>query len=308
MLDLATIIVSYNTRDLLAQALRALHSAVGRSGLATRTLVVDNASNDGSAEMVRRLFPWVTLLEPRENLGFAKANNLAMRQLAFDAGQQGEARAVWLLNPDTEVVGEAPAQLLTHLDANPRVGAVGPSLRYGDGGFQHGAFAAPGLAQLIFELFPVPARFHNGRMNGRYSPQMWRGPAPFQVDTLLGAAMMVRGATIAQIGLMDERYFIYMEEMDWCRQIRRGGWQIHALPTATVIHHSGQSTQQFRYPMFVALWRARMYYYRKWDSPRYVAMVRRLVKAGMVLRLAAVKSDDPDAERRRTAYREVAAL
>ena len=292
MTDLATIIVSYNTRDLLAQSLRALRASLDGSELRTRTVVVDNQSRDGSAAMVERLFPWVELLRPGENLGFAGGNNLALRHLGFGKGGRGTAAAVWLLNPDTEVLADAPQRLLAHL------GAL----------FQAGAFAFPGLRQIVAALFPVPTRLRESRLNGRSPRRWWRRDRPFAVDMLLGAAMMVRGATIDEVGLLDEGYFMYAEELDWCRQIQAAGWQIHAVPDATVIHHSGQSTAQFRDRMFVALWRSRLRYYRKWESPRYVALVRGLLKLGMRWQQMTTRGDDPESARRRAAYAEVASL
>jgi hypothetical protein len=310
MTDLAVIIVSYNVRDLLAQTLRSLQESLAGGDLHARVLVVENVSQDDSAAMVREQFPDVELLEPGTNLGFAGGNNFALRHLGFEKGQLGSAEWVWLLNPDTEVVGDAPQALVRHGRANPRVGAIGPKLRYGDGRFQHGAFAFPGLAQVALDLFPVPGRLLESRLNGRYSPSLWQGGRAFEVDMLLGAALMVRGETISDVGLLDESYFMYAEELDWCRQMREAGWWLHALPTATVIHHSGQSTRKFRERMFVALWRSRLRYYEKWESPAYVRLVRRLVRLGMWWqgRKAASGESNEERARRLAAYREVSAL
>lgn len=310
MTDLAVIIVSYNVRDLLAQTLRALGASLAGGGLKTRVLVVDNRSPDASAAMVRADFPWVEVLEPGENLGFARGNNFALRHLGFETAR-GEAEAVWLLNPDTEVVGDAPLRLVRHLQAHPLVGAVGPTLRYGDGSFQHGAFALPGLAQVALDLFPAPGRLLESSFNGRYPAALWEGGRAFPVQMLLGAALMVRGAALDAVGLLDEGYFMYAEELDWCRRLRRVGWALHALPTATVVHHSAQSTQQFRERMFVALWRSRLRYHEKWASPAYVRLVRGLVRLGMAWRGWEARAQGGEAEalaRRLAAYREVAAL
>lgn len=279
--DLAVIIVSYNTRDLLQRAIASLQASVRTHGPRhTRIIVVDNASHDGSAEMVRHTFPDVEVLEPGENLGFARANNLALRHLGFPHGD-ALPEAVWLLNPDTETVGDAPAQLLAHLRANPDVAAVGPHLQYGDGRFQHAAFMFPGLWQIAFDLFPLPARLYETRLNGRY-PRVWyeRGQ-PFDVDMLLGAALMVRREAIQQIGLLDEGYFMYVEELDWCRRMKQAGWRLQLVPTALVIHHEGQSTRQFREEMFRALWRSRLRYYAKFSPRPYVWLVRALVALGL---------------------------
>jgi N-acetylglucosaminyl-diphospho-decaprenol L-rhamnosyltransferase len=306
MTDLAVIIVSYNVRDLLAQTLRSLQASLATSDLQTRILVVDNLSQDDSAAMVRTEFPNVELLEPGTNLGFAGGNNFALRHLGFGKGQHGSAEWVWLLNPDTEVVGDTPQRLVAHGREQTRVGALGPRLQYGNGTFQHGAFGFPGLAQVAFDLFPVPGRLLESPLNGRYPASAWAGDQPFRVEMLLGAALMVRGATISDVGLMDEGYFMYVEELDWCRQMHEAGWWLHAVPTATVIHHSGQSTQQFRERMFVALWKSRLRYYDKWESPFYRRAVRALLRLGMRWQSRAAKGGGEAI--RLAAYHEVSAL
>jgi GT2 family glycosyltransferase len=232
-----------------------------------------------------------------------------MRHLGFRVGDNIPAGAVWLLNPDTEVVGNAAQQLIGHLERHPEIGAVGPRLEYGDGRFQHGAFAFPGFAQLLIDLFGAPARVQASRLNGRYDLTLWDGSLPFPVDMLLGAAMMVRGETIAQVGLMDEGYFMYAEELDWCRQIIEAGWGIEVVPAARVLHHSGQSTRQFRDEMFIALWCSRLRYYQKWESSRYVRMVRLLLRAGMAWQRWKARGDrSEEGGRRRLAFEQVAQL
>lgn len=316
-MDLAVIIVSYNVRALLASCLRSLPASLAASDCRAEILVVDNASTDGSAAMVRAEFPTVRLLEPGSNLGFARGNNEALRALGFGRGgtRDGRPFAVWLLNPDTEVIGEAPARLLARLRANPRVGAVGPSLRYGDGRFQHAAFAFPGLLQIAFDLFPSHPRLLESRFNGRYPRAAYAAGRPFSVDMLLGAALMVRGAAIDQVGLLDGDYFMYAEELDWCRRLKRAGWSVELVPAAEVVHHEGQSTRQFREAMFVALWQSRLRYYQKFERPMYVALIRSLLRLGMAwqarrARAAAARGalDTAQLARRLAAYAEVAAL
>jgi N-acetylglucosaminyl-diphospho-decaprenol L-rhamnosyltransferase len=310
MIDVAIIIVSYNVRDQLAATLHSLEPWLERTDLQIRLLVVDNQSHDGSMEMLQADFPWVERLMPGSNLGFAGGNNLALRELGFGEGSGGRADMVWLLNPDTLVEGEAPERLVAHLRHNSRVGAVGPRLQNPDGSLQHGAFGFPGLAQVFLDLFPVHRRLLESSLNGRYSLASWDRPAPFPVDMVLGAAMMVRGAAIDEVGLLDEGYFMYAEELDWCRRMSHAGWSLHAVPAATVVHFGGQSTRQFRHEMFVALWRARLRYYHKWHSPRYVWAVRAILRLAMRWRqyhLRRGAATDEGAWRLK-AYQEVAAL
>lgn len=291
MVDLAVIIVSYNVRDLLRTCLRSLSHSLSEHGPAAHVIVVENASDDGSGEMVRGDFPNITLLEPGKNLGFAGGNNFALRELGFPDGND-TPEAVWLLNPDTEVLNDAPARLVQHLRTSPVTGAAGPALRYGDGSFQHSAFAFPGLMQVVFDLFPVPPRVLESRLNGRYSRENYAGSTPFQVDMLLGAALMMRGETLRDVGLLDEDYFMYVEELDWCRRARDAGWQIDVVPDATVIHYAGQSTRQFEEEMFRTLWQSRLRYYEKFHSPAYVALVKLLMRAGLAYQRQASADED----------------
>ncbi len=297
---LAVVIVSYNVRELLGRCLESVFASAGRSGdwLRVDVLVVDNASRDGSAQMVAERFPQVHLLALDENLGFAGGNNRALRELGF-----GEVRAkgkspdfVLLLNPDTELVDDALGQMVSFLQEHPQAGACGAHLRYGDGRFQHGAFRFPGLMQVALDLFPwdqAPGlrrflpRLLDSRLNGRYPRHLWEGPGPFPVDFVLGAALMVRTEAIRQVGLLDEGYFMYCEEMDWCLRLGEAGWTVHALPTARVIHHEGQSSRQIPWTSFRRLWRSRFRFYakhRKRYPPGFVRALRGLVWAGLGLR------------------------
>lgn len=279
MADLAIVIVSYNVRDFLRACLRSLQRSLAGSALDARIIVVDNVSTDGSADIVRAQFPGVHLLESGKNLGFAGGNNMALRELGFPNGV-ATPDAVWLLNPDTEVVEEAPAHLLARLRETSRTGAVGPTLRYGDGSLQHSGFMFPGLRQVLLDLFPLHPRLLESRLNGRYPRSWYERSDPFQVDMLLGAALMMRGDAIRQVGLLDEGYFMYVEELDWCRRAKEAGWEIEVVPRAEVIHYAGQSTGQMSTQMEQALWQSRLRYYEKYHSPVYVALVRALVRLG----------------------------
>ncbi|RUA15179.1 MAG: glycosyltransferase family 2 protein, partial [Clostridia bacterium] len=230
---------------------------------------VDNASADGSAEMVAREFPQTHLVASPENLGFARGNNVGLRLLGFgdDAGkkEQGVTRpeAVLLLNPDTELHPGALATLTDFLKTHPHAGGCCPRLNYGDGSFQHSAFRFPGLAQLALDLHPIP-RLMQSALNGRYPRRLYDGKRPFPVDFALGAALMMRAEAIDAAGLLDEAYFMYAEEMDWQMRIRQAGWPVFCVPDARVTHYEGQSARQFRRAMTVALWRSRLRYYDKY--------------------------------------------
>jgi GT2 family glycosyltransferase len=279
MPHLAVVIVSWNVRDLLATCLRSLFEDLGRSSLTAQVCVVDNGSTDGSPEMVAQAFPAVHLVTSEENLGFAAGNNLALREISNLKSQIPQY--VWLLNPDAEVQAGATAALVSALDANPRAGVAGAKLLYPDGSLQQSAFRFPGLLQLTCDLFPLPARFYETSLNGRYPRRLYEGQAPFPVDHPLGAAMMVRAETITEVGLLDEGFWMYCEEIDWCWRMRQAGWWAYCVPAAQVVHHAGRSTEQVRVASFAALWRSRLRLYDKHYPPSKRRLARWLVRLGM---------------------------
>jgi len=298
MVELAVVVVSWNVRDLLASCLRSLFADLERWGGAAEVWVVDNASTDGTPEMVARDFPQVCLIASRENLGFAAGNNLALREILAGDDQRRTSNLerrtsnleprtplVWLLNPDTKVLPGATAALVGALEARPEVGVAGAKLLYADGSLQHSAFRFPGLAQLAFDLFPLPTRLYETALNGRYPRRLYEGETPFLVDHPLGAAMMVRVEAIRAVGLMDEGYRMYCEEIDWCWRMRRAGWRALCVPTARVIHHAGRSTAQVPIPSFVNLWTSRARLYARHHGPLTYRLARALVRLGMRRRM-----------------------
>ncbi|MBI5653978.1 MAG: glycosyltransferase family 2 protein [Chloroflexi bacterium] len=243
--------------------------------LSTEIFVVDNASRDASAAIVREKFPRVNLIANAENRGFATANNQAF--------VESRGRYVMMLNPDTQVKPGALETLVKFMDApaSRRAGACGGKLLYGDGALQHSAFAFPALAQIYLDFFPVNWRLTNSRLNGRY-PRAWyaRG-APFEIDHPLGADFLVRREVADQVGWLDDQFFIYCEEIDWAIRIKRAGWQIWCVPQAEIIHHEAQSTRQFRDAMFIELWRARKRLFEKHYSRAFRFAAKQIVRAGL---------------------------
>jgi N-acetylglucosaminyl-diphospho-decaprenol L-rhamnosyltransferase len=297
--SLAVIVVSYNVRDLLRACLSATLASLARSDdevppsssvvgcRSSSIIVIDNASADGSADMVAAEFPQVQLIASRENLGFADGNNRVLRMLGFGdtANPQSAIRNtqyVLLLNPDAEPLGDALGQMVRFLDEHPNVGGVGAQLQYPDGRFQHGAFHFPDLWQLWFDFFPPrPRRLLDSRLNGRYSRSLYNAGKPFPIDFALGAALMVRREAIEAAGLLDEGYFMYADEVDWCWRIQRAGWPFYCVPTARVIHHGGASARQFREQSFLNLWRSRKRLYDRFYGPRRRWIAAQIVCLGM---------------------------
>lgn len=289
------IIVSFNTCALLRACLASLRTCT----LPLRIIVVDNASHDGSAATVRAEFPEAELLEPGQNLGFAGANNLALRAVLSDEflvlsgdslnpelnTQNSKLKYVLLLNPDTVVHAGAIEAMVAFLDLHPRVGMVGPRLLNSDGSLQSAAFRFPTLSMTALDLFPpgevLPGRLHNSWWHGRY-PQERAGNGPFPIDHPLGACMLVRCDVITQVGVFDEAFFMYAEEVDWCFRVRAAGWAIWQVPVAQVTHVGGAATSQVRAKMLIALYASRMRFFRKHYQPGFVRWNRLIVRLGML--------------------------
>jgi GT2 family glycosyltransferase len=283
MSHLAVVVVSWNVRGLLTACLRSLMADLESAGQAASIWIVDNASADGTPDMVAEAFPSINLIASQENLGFVRANNLALREIASQPSPTADR--FWLLNPDTEVQPGATAALIAALESAPEVGVVGPKLLYPDGSLQHSAFRFPGLIQLVFEFFPLSARLYDTRLNGRYPRRLYEGTEPFPIDHPLGASMLVRAEAIADVGMMDEDFFMYCEEIDWCWRMHKAGWRILCAPAAHVIHHAGQSSGQVQVSSFKTLWTSRAKLYARHHGPLTRRWAKALVRAGMKRRM-----------------------
>ncbi|RME42336.1 MAG: glycosyltransferase family 2 protein [Caldilineae bacterium] len=270
-MSLDIIIVNWNTRDLLA---RCLDSVLAHPPAEPFTVwVVDNASTDGSPAMVRSRFPQVRLLENRENAGFARANNQAIRQSKGDA--------ILLLNSDTEVKAGALAALGDFLSRHPDAGAVGPQTLNPDGSLQTSCYPAPTLPRELWRLFHLDAL----HPYGVYAMHQWDRRRPREVEVLLGACLLVRRAVVEQVGLLDEDYFMYSEEVDFCYRIRRAGWRLYWVPQAQIVHYGGQSTRQVAADMFLHLYSGKLMYFRKNYSPVAGQVYKLILLAASVTRL-----------------------
>lgn len=290
MTTLAVIIVSWNVRDLLRGCLTSLIADLpsppaplpGGEGSA-HIVVVDSASSDGTPDMVHAEFPQVELIASPDNIGYVKGNNLALKRLEMrDCGLSDEQQSpisnpssqfVWLLNPDTIIHPGATKALLDFMESHPRCGLCGPKLLNADGSLQHGAFALPGLIQLALETHPLLWRFRNGRLDGRYAPEQFDGP-PFRVGHPLGAAMFARVEAIKQVGLLDEDFEMYSEEVDWAARMHATGWEVWCVPQAVVTHIGGASSAQASERAERLKWQSRQRYYAKHYPPlkRWLAM------------------------------------
>jgi hypothetical protein len=203
--------------------------------------------------------------------------------------------------------------MVSYLDSQSAVGACGARLSYPDGSFQHGAFRFPSLLQVAFDFYPPPGRLNrpilDSRLNGRYRRALIEAGQPFAVDFVLGAALMVRGEAIHRVGLLDEHYFMYCEEMDWQKRLAAAGWGIVCVPGARVIHVGAASTSQFRGPMLVALWRSRFRYFQRYHGRLFNRAAAWVVRRGIQAEASrATQARPPDLAQRLETFAQVEAL
>lgn len=251
--DLAVVIVNWNTRDLLRRCLSSVQASLAGAPFSWRLVVVDSASSDDSAAMVRAEFPDVTLLELPENRGFGAAANHGLQALSLrgaggqEAGEHAEQtspRYLLLLNADTEVVDGAIRVLVDYMADHPDVGVVGPQLRYPDGTVQSSRRRFPTPGTLFWESTVLEQCWPGNPWARRYHLADRTDDVEQEVDWLVGAGLLLRAEAIAQAGPLDEGYFLYFEELDWCRRIRQAGWRVVYQPAAQIVHHEGRSTEQ----------------------------------------------------------------
>ena len=265
-MDVSVIIVNWNVRDLLRRCLLSLGKRQETLALSTEVIVVDCASTDGSADMLRQEFPGVRLIASQENLGYARGNNLGIAQAS--------GRYLLILNPDAELVGGALADMARYLDEHPQVGALGPALRYPDGTLQSSRRRFPTLATAFWESTLLHQWFPNNRIARLYHMADRPADAPQPVDWLVGAALMTRRETWQQVGPLDEGFFMYFEELDWCRRCRAAGWEIHYLPDAEVVHHEGKSSQQVITARLLRFQRSKIRYFFKYHGAGWALVIR----------------------------------
>jgi len=275
-LDLTVTIVNYNVRDLLRDCLRSLHISQCRCSF--ETIVVDNCSNDGSADMVRAEFPEVQLIVSPSNDGFAAANNRGIQAAR-------PSRYLMLLNPDTVVPDGALEQLVDFMDKHPEAGIVGPKLIKGDGTLDlacRRSFPNPRIA--FYHAFGLDRLFPKSREFAQYNLTFLDEDELNEVDCVVGAAMLVRAAAIQQAGLLDESFFMYGEDLDWAFRIRDAGWKVFYNPGVVITHYKGQSSRQRSVRSILAFYDAMVTFHRKHYGARTLFLVNWLIMLGIALR------------------------
>ena len=293
--SVSVIIVNYNTVGLLRDCLSSLERAgVDRAGAPlAEIIVVDNASSDGSPEMVEREFPAAILIRNPENAGFSRANNQAI--------QVAQGKYIWLLNSDTIVRPGAPAFMAEFLDVRLDVSGVTCKLLNADGSIQASVSNRPGPVLLFFRLIGISrlisgsrarrwlARsfgFILGKTIRAYLAPYAARDSPVEVESISGACLMLRRNAIAEVGLLDERFFMYFEDMDYCLRLRKAGLKLCYLPQGEVVHLVGQSSGGRMRGYSVHSYRAMFYFYRKHFSYPMQFAARAIVVALSGLRWA----------------------
>ncbi len=254
--DLSIIIVSWNVADLLKACLTSIYaSPLNRYTI--ETIVVDSASTDDSVQMVQTHFPQVKLLPQRENSGFSCCNNIGL--------QAASGRYLFLLNPDTEILGDALAQMIAYMDANPTVGILGPHTLNTDGTTQSTRRRFPTLALGFVESTWLQQFAPKSMLNHYYATDV-ADDAVSEVDWVQGSALLARRGLYTQIGGLDEGYVMYSEEMDWCKRAKAAGWKVIYFGRADITHHGGKSSEQVTARKHIHFQESKLRYFRKFHG------------------------------------------
>lgn len=251
--DVSVCIVNFNTVDELSSCIASL--ARGASSITLEVIVVDNASTDGSAQMVRTKYPWVKLIANERNVGFAAGCNQAMRH--------SRGRYIMLLNPDTIVHDGAIEELVKFMDEHPDVAIAGPKLLNTNGTLQYSCRAFPTLLTGLFRNTPLERLFPSIKPVRQYLLMDHSHNEPMEVDWVSGAAMLVRRRAIEMVGMLDEGYFMYCEDVDWCWRMRKAGFKVFYVPSAVITHAVGRSSDQLFVPMLMQRHRSMLRFYLK---------------------------------------------
>ncbi len=270
--DLSVIIVNWNTKDLLLQCLEAVYKTIHE--VSHEVLVVDNASTDGSGEAVRNRYQDVMLICNEQNLGFARANNIALGMM--------QGRYALLLNTDTTVEEGAINTLYAFMEANPESGMACGQLLNPDGSKQNSIANFPTLTALVSNetllRIVLPRRFPSKMQNHRH---------PIEIESGIGACLMVRKQAMERVGLLDESYFFFLEETDWALRMRQQGWKVFFVPAARIFHEQGQSVGH-GVDARILFYRSRYVYFKKWHPRAFhlyctLVFVRLILNTGLTL-------------------------
>jgi len=271
--DLSIVVASWNVRDLLRRCLVSIESSALQQ-LSIESIVVDNASTDGSQEMLSQEFPATRLISNSSNLGFASACN---QGLTASIG-----RYVLFLNPDTEIVGDALTVLVRRMDAHGEWAVSGPRLVYADGTNQSSRRRFPTLLTAVFESTPLERVWPDSAWVRRYRMIDRADDVEQEADWVVGACLMCRPQALREVRGFDEGFFMYSEELDLCRRLRDAGWRIGYVPEAVVLHHEGKSSEQVQTARHIRFNSSKVRYFRKHHG-RAMAWFLRVILLTMYL-------------------------
>lgn len=275
-MDLSVIIVNYNVRQFLENSLGSILRAM--EGIQGEIFVVDNASDDGSAAMVRSAFPQVRLIANTTNVGFARANNMALREATGDA--------MLLINPDTIVQEDTFRVMLRFLREHPDVGLAGCKILNPDGSFQlpcRRSFPTPWVA--FTKIFGLSALFPKSKLFGKYNLTYLDPDQSYPVDAVSGSFMMMRREAYARVGGLDEAFFMYGEDLDWCYRVRQAGFKVYYVHTTQIVHFKGESTRRSNIDEVRVFYGAMELFVQKHFSNSRLGVF--FLRLGIVLRAAA---------------------
>jgi len=281
MLDLGIVIVNYNTRDLLRACLQTVYASKGT--LSCAVCVVDNGSTDGSAEMVAAEFPQVRLITNSDNRGYPAANNQGLRAFGYPS-EDSRSRFALLLNPDTELPPDGLSRMLAFMEEHPDAGVAGPRLILRDGSLDlacRRSFPSPAIS--FYRLSGLSRLFPRSRLFGRYNLTYLDPGEMTEVDAVVGAFMLVRREAIVDVGLLDENFFMYGEDLDWCYRIKAAGWKVYYNPAVTVLHVKRAASQHSARAQ-VEFWRAMRLFYQKHYAAQTPWPVHILILAALAVR------------------------
>lgn len=272
---ISVIIVNYNVRDFIMHALQSIQRAL--IDFTHEIIVVDNASVDGSVELIKSHFPNVKLIQNTKNLGFAAANNLAINQARGDY--------LVLINPDTVVQEDTFTSLIDFLDKTPDAGAATCKILNPDGSFSVDCrHSIPTPMTAFWKLIGFSKLFPRNKIFGRYNLTFLNPDKIYPVDAISGSFMFIRRQTLEQVGLLDESFFMYCEDIDLCYRITQNGWKIFYVPESSIIHYKGESTKKYHLDYVINFNRSLYIFYTKHFQQRYITPIRWLILLGVFLR------------------------
>jgi len=262
-MNLSIVIVTWNSEEFIRNCLDSIFLSQGN--FTSEVIVVDNGSSDETAKIVEQLYPQVNLIQNKKNLGYAKANNQGI--------EKAKGEYILLLNPDTQVLEDSLSLMCEFMEENPEIGALGPKLLNPDKSVQLSCREFPTFSTLIWEFSGLSRLFPRSRVFGRWRMGYFNFDKQRETDQPMGSCLMLRRATLEDVGAFDENFVMFFNDVDLCFRIKKGGWRIYFYPEAKVIHHKGASTRKVKAKM---IWLSHLAFY-KFFKKHKTGLVNRLL-------------------------------